>query len=179
MKSRSIAALTLAGAFTLAFPAAAVADHHCARLPDLKLTVKKNHLDLNDNRPICTTVPGTFKVKINNPPGSGVEVGAGDVTARGKIDDWSPPPSATMEGDNSADKEYLVVEVKGSAAVGDEFGYWIEVEGVGTLDPTVRAIDTEERGDLTYRWAVESLDLLGVDPELAEEILRPLQPQAD
>ena len=175
MKNRIIAASTIAAALMLASPA--TAEHHCAHLPDLMLIVKRNELRLNDNRPVCVTVPGKFVIKIHNPPGSGHDVGPGDATARGKLDGTEPPPSATMAGNNSDNEALLAVDVSGSANIGDEFKFWISVEGVGTLDPTVRVIGNQERDILTYQWAVESLEVLSLDRELIEQILRPLLPQ--
>ena len=175
MKIRFWAAMSFAGSIALACPAAALAD--CPNVLNMRLSVDKYRLVLNDKRPICVTVPGEFRIRIHTPPGSDVIVGKGDVTARGKHDEEQIPPSATMKGDNNVNSKFLVVKVNGMAEIDQEFDLWIHVAGVGTLDPTVRVIGNQQRAVLTYEFAQEALGQLGVAPELITEMLRPLQPQ--
>ena len=143
----------------------------CVNPVAVQLVVHKKKLTMSNNDPICVTAPGEFKVKIKNPPGSGVSVGAGDATAGGKAS------SPTMEGSNTVNSDTLVVEIKESASIGDELHYWVHVNGVPQLDPTVRVIGNQQRTNLTYSFAAEALDLLGVDPALAKEMLRPIEPE--
>jgi hypothetical protein len=147
--------LMAAGALSLLIGTNAHANHHCANLPGLKLTVKEYHLDLNDNRPICVTIPGEFSITIHNPPGSGVSVGSGDVTAGQK--DVSGEPDVEISGDNSSPSNKLTIKIEGDAEDGDEFEFWIEVDGVGYLDPKVKVIDSDMQMRLQFNAVDEAM----------------------
>lgn len=176
MKILTLLAVTFLSACAVASPSNPVLP--CPNPITVQLIVHKDELTLSNNSPLCVVVPGEFKIKIHNPPGSGVTIGPGDVTAGGKLDNNNPPPPATMAGDNSADVDVLAVKISGTANIGDEFDYWVKVVGVEKpLDPTVRVIGNEQRTNLTYSFAAEALDLLGVDPALAKEMLRPIEPE--
>ena len=114
----------------------------CANLPGMRLTAKQNHLSLNDNAPICVTLKedGTidfmFKITIANP----VQVSADEVRVRQK--DTSSDPQVTITGANVSPSNKVTVHVQGTGELGDEFGFLIEVDGVGLLDPTVRVVDS-------------------------------------
>lgn len=169
MKILTLLAVIFLGACAAEQPATMKAD--CVNPVAVQLVVHKKKLTMSNNAPICVVVPGNFKVKINNTPGSNISVGPGDATAGGKA------ASPKMEGSNTVDEETLFVEITGSANIGDELHYWVHVNGLPQLDPTVRVIGNQQRTNLTYSFAVEALDLLGVDPRLAEEMLQPIKPE--
>ena len=176
MKILTLLAVTFTSACAVASPAEPVLP--CPNPVTVQLIVHREDLTLSNNSPICVVVPGEFKIKIHNPPGSGVTVGPGDATAGGKLDNNNPPPTATMAGDNSVDADVLVIKISGTANIGDEFDYWVKVAGVeNPLDPTVRVIGNPQRTSLTYGFAAEALDLLGLEPDLIQEILRPIKPE--
>jgi hypothetical protein len=163
--------LVVASAVTLLYATSAYADHHCANLPGLKLTVKKYHLELNDKRPICVTVPGEFKITIHNPPGSGVSVGSEDVSVRQKDD--SDEPDVKIFGDNKSPTNKVAVSVEGAAGDGDEFEFWIIVKGVGKLDPKVKVIDSDALMNQQYRAVGDAMDAFGLTFEDAFKIRLP------
>ncbi len=165
------ATITSAAVATLLLPAGAHADHHCANLPGMKLTVKELHIDLNDNRPVCTTVPGEFKITIHNPPGSGISVGSGDVTAKQKDD--SPDPAVTIDGDNVSPTNKLTIKVEGDASPGDIYEFWIFVEGVGVLDPKVEIVDQDEMKIIQYRTVEETMDHWNLGVEDVDKLRPP------
>ena len=156
----TVSRLVAASAVTLLYTASAYANHHCANLPGLMLTVKQYHLDLNDNRPICVTVPGEFKITIHNPPGSGVSVGSGDASV-GQKDD-SDEPDVEIFGDNTSPSNKISVYLEGDAEVGDEFEFWIVVKGVGSLDPKVKVIDSDALMRQQYHAVDDALDAFGL-----------------
>jgi hypothetical protein len=175
MKILTLLAMIFTSACALANPSPPETD--CPKPSVLLLLVHDQFLWLTERRPICVTAPGAFKIRIINLSGADVTIGRGDVTARGKDDDKSPKPSLTMSGDNSAKKNILDVKVDGTANLGSEFGVWINVAGVGTLDPTVRVIGKGALQSLKYDTAQEDLQLLGFEPELIDQMLRPILPQ--
>ena len=142
----------------------------CPPAADLKLTVGKYYLNLNDKRPICVTVPGNFKITIKIQQNSGIVINAGDVTAKGKPkDDDTTQNDVTIKGDNALDKEKLAIDVGGSAQIDEKFEFWIKVKGVGKLDPIVRVVDNNMMMSLKFAEAAHALDTLGLKlPEGAE-----------
>jgi len=171
----TVSRLVAASAVTLLYATSAYAGHHCANLPGLMLTVKEYHLDLNDNRPICVTVPGEFKIIIHSPPGSGVSVGSGEVSV-GQKDD-SDEPDVVIFGDNTSPTNKISVYLEGDAEVGDEFEFWINVEGVGMLDPRVRVIDNDALMRQQYDAVDDTMDAFGLTFEDTKK-LRP-HPEAE
>ena len=167
----TISRLVAASAVTSLFTACAHANHHCANLPGLKLTVKEYHLDLNDNRPICVTVPGEFKITIHNPPGSGVSVGSGEASV-GQKDD-SDEPDVVIFGDNTSPTNKISVYLQGDAKVDDEFEFWINVEGVGMLDPKVRVIDSDALMIQQYHAVDDAMDAFGLQFEDVNKLQPP------
>jgi len=144
---------------------AVTAHANCANLPGVRLTAKQNHLSLNDNTPICVTrkddgtVDFTFKITIQSP----VEVGSGDVRVRQK--DGSNNPAVTITGSNESPSNKVTVHVTGEAELFDEFGYLIEVAGIGVLDPTVRVVDSNTQMMLQARSLEEIGDVWLLEPE--------------
>jgi hypothetical protein len=138
--------LVIVATSLLACSATVTADPSCANLPGLKLTVKKYSIDLNDNRPVCITVPGEFKITINNPPGGDHTVNGGDVTVRQKVE--AEDATVLINGANESPVNKLTVEVKlvegKSFDEYDEFEFWIDVEGVGILDPRIKVVPGDE-----------------------------------
>lgn len=130
---------------------------NCRPAIENMLVVQKYHLALTKKEPICTKVPGQFTIVINNPPGSGVEVEAGHVSA-----DSKSSSGPTITGSNSADKNYLVVTVSGAAALNQILHFNINVEGVGLLDPTVRVVPSFDYGIMQMQAVDEFLYVLGL-----------------
>ena len=152
------------------FAAPAHADPNCAKLTQMTLTVEKYHLDLNDSRPVCITVPGAFKINIKNLPNTGVTVGAGDVTVVQKND--PAEASVIIEGVNGADGSpvnKVAVEVRPVAGknveTDDEFEFWIHVEGVGKLDPRIKVVGNEFLQSLQWAEIDDTLDTLDLELE--------------
>jgi hypothetical protein len=142
----------------------------CAKQTDLKLTVDENQLSLNDKKPICITVPGTFKIVIHQPGNATVTIGAGDVTVSAKAS-----TGLTISGNNNAPVNKITVTVDGEADIDDEFGFWINVDGVGKLDPKVRVVGSSTMLNLQAQDFYDTLDTLGLTLEDANE-LKPPQP---
>lgn len=136
------------------------ADAQACAQADIMLMVGKYHLSLNDKTPICVSVPGTFTIRIQNPPNSGVSVGVGDVTAKGKS-----TAGLTIEGKNDPTVNKLRVTVEGEAEVDDEYEFLIKVAGVGLLDPTVRVIPSNQYNVLKIEAVNDLLDTLDLTTE--------------
>jgi hypothetical protein len=139
MKNKTCS-IALAGALLLC-SAIANANDHCKGPDKFDLTVKKYHLDLNEHKPVCVTVPGTVLIHIKNPSGGGHDVNAGEVSVRQKE---PGNPDVQISGDNSDDEEYLKITINGTASVNDEFRFLITVKHVGVLDPRVRVVPSSE-----------------------------------
>lgn len=140
----------------------------CPPLNNLKLTIDEYHLSLNDKRPICVTLPGTFKITIHQPGNSTVTVGAGDVTVKAK-----ESTGPTIDGNNNAPINKLTVNVGGEADPDDVFAFWIEVKGVGTLDPKVRVIPSSQMLNLKSEAFYDTLDTLDLTLEDANKLIPP------
>lgn len=137
--------VVLAAAALLAYSGAVVAQQDCASRPGLKLTVKKYHIDLNDKRPVCVELGGAFVIQIVNPQDGSHEVKGGEVTVQQKV--AKDDAVMLISGDNNSPVNKVTVNVKlaegktkNDYAIGDEFEFWIKIEGVGTLDPRIRII---------------------------------------
>jgi biopolymer transport protein ExbD len=149
----------------------------CANLPGMRLTAKQNHLSLNDNAPICVTLKedGTidfmFKITIANP----VQVNAGEVRVRQK--DSSPQPQVEITGDNVSPVNKIKVHVQGTGELDDEFGFLIEVDGIGLLDPTVRVVDSGTQRTLQAYNLQEVADAWLLSPEEIADLTRLLDKQ--
>lgn len=144
----------------------------CAQLTNLKLTVDEYQLSLNDKKPICVTTPGTFKIVIHQPGNSTVTIGAGDVTVSAKAN-----TGLTINGSNDAPVNKITVTVDGDADINDEFGFWINVDGVGNLDPKVRVVGSSTMLNLKSQELYDTLDTLSLTLDEANK-LRPPQPAA-
>lgn len=131
----------------------------------LILRVGKYEMDLQDKRPICVTVPGTFAIKIVNPAGSGISIDPGDVTVKEK-----QGINVTIEGSNSGTTNKLDVVISGTADIDDEFDFLIAVEGVGILDPKVRVVDGNILRQFQHAEIDALIDDLGIDWETAVEL---------
>ncbi len=114
----------------------------CPPLGRLNLIVGKYVLNFAEKRPICVTLPGPFKFNINIVDASGhkVDLEAGDATVRQK-----DPCDLTISGDNSVDVKKIAVTVSGEPdPEGDGiYDFWINVVGVGKLDPKVRVVGSD------------------------------------
>jgi hypothetical protein len=116
-------------------------------VPLPQLRVGAGLLDFNDHanarKPICVKLGGSFKIRVITIGGLTLE--PGDVVVQAKSSN-----GPTIEGTNDPASNKVTVEVNGVADVGDEFGFIIDVDGVGILDPMVRIVQTDaiERGDL-------------------------------
>lgn len=160
-------------------PAAAIlllsavdAHANCANLPGMRLTAKQNHLSLNDNAPICVTrnddgtIDFNFRITIKNP----VEVNAGAVRVKQK--DQSNNPMVVISGTNESPSNKVTVNVTGAAQVGDDFAYLIEVDGIGTLDPTVRVVDNDDLWMIQATSLQEVADAWLLSPQEIAELSR-------
>ena len=151
----------------LACSTTVTADPTCANLPGMKLTVKKYSIDLNDNRPVCITVPGEFNITINNPPGGDHTVNGGDVTVRQKVE--AEDATVLINGANESPVNKLTVEVKlvegKSVDEDDVFEFWIDVAGVGTLDPRIKVVPGDELLMQQIEAVEATLDAWGEDYE--------------
>jgi hypothetical protein len=146
----------------------------CPPLAGLKLTVGEYHISLNDNRPICVELPGSFTIKIVSPPGLGFPISSGDVTVEGK-----GGGDVTIDGDNEeAPINKLKVVVDGTADEDDIFEFWIRVAGVGELDPKVRVVDSTVIEMLKSEDLYDTLDTLDLTLEEANK-LKPPRPEAE
>ena len=145
----------------------------CAQAPvcpppdKLNLKVGQYSLDLQDKRPICVVLGGSFTLNIKTT--SGVSVGLDDVKVKQK-----EGASVKISGRNNVDKKYVVVKVE---KVGDEpvdplDDFWIEVNGVGTLDPIVRVVDSDIMKMLNYEALAEVLKTLGLTWDDATTLLK-------
>ena len=141
----------------------------------MELEVGKYHLLLKAKDPICITVPGEFNIKIDNPSYSGVTVGAGDVTVRQKDD----PATAKVliSGDNTSPVNWLNVKVEPATGEtvypDDEFDFWIDVKGVGILDPRIRVVPAGELNSLQWTAVKEVLDTWGLTFDDVGELMPP------
>jgi hypothetical protein len=166
--------LALAAVAMLACSATVTADPSCANLPGMLLTIKQYSIDLNDNRPVCITVPGEFKITIVNPPGGGHSVTGGDVTVRQKAD--AEDAAVLIEGDNQSPVNKLTVKVEGvpgkSISEGDEFEFWIDINNVGKLDPRIRVVPGDQLMQHQVNAVDATLDSWGVTYEEFEKIRR-------
>ena len=140
----------------------------CPPLNNLKLNVDEYHLSLNDKRPICITSPGTFKITIQQPGNSTVAIGPGDVTVMAK-----EGSGLTIEGNNNAPVNKVTVNVSGNSNPGDIFAFWIHVDGVGTLDPKVRVIPSNQMLSLKSEAFYNALDTLDLTLEDANKLVPP------
>lgn len=135
----------------------------CPNVSTFKLTAKENHLDLNDNMPICVLVGEsgeidfTFSIKIANP----IQVGPGDVTVEKK----SKESPLTFEGSNTDDVNELRVKVTGNPGDQEEFRYFIKVANIGELDPTVRVIDNNSFLRAQTQVLEDHLEANGIAPK--------------
>jgi hypothetical protein len=140
----------------------------CPPLGDLKLTVGKYHLSLNEKRPVCVTAPGIFKIRIKTVPNSGVVVQKGDATVEQK-----DCGDVTIAGNNAEQANKITVVVNGSALENYECEFLINVKNVGTLDPRVRVVDNDLlfslQGDALY----DLLDTLEISLEDANKLIPP------
>ena len=164
---RTNKAYTLVGMLILMATAEAQADHHCANLPGMLLRIDTYHIELNDKRPICVIVGGEFNIRINDPSNL---VESGKVKVRQK--DLSSPPKITIEGANY-DPDLLKVAVDGDPEGEEYFDFWIEVEGVGKLDPRIRVIPSSEFDSLLRTYVQDALDSYGLPIEYQEKVLLP------
>ncbi|MBT8104192.1 MAG: hypothetical protein HKP05_01025 [Woeseiaceae bacterium] len=164
--------LVLVASAMLACSATVTANPNCANLPGMMLKIQKYSIDLNDKMPVCITVPGEFKIKINNPPGGGLTVGGGDVTVRQKAD----PENATVliSGDNQSPVNKITVKVEAVAGEtvsdGDEFEFWIDVKGVGKLDPRIRVVPSNQLMELRDAAIADTLDSFGLTVDEYEKL---------
>ena len=163
---KTIIAYKLVGALFLMTAAGAQADHHCANLPGMLLRIDTYHIDLNDKRPICVTVPGEFKIKIIAPNGM---IEADQVTVAHK--DPANPPPVTIVGSNEDSADELVVKVEGDPGNEEFFEFWIKIENVGKLDPRIRVIPSAELDALLRTYFEDGLDAYGLPIEYSEKVL--------
>lgn len=140
----------------------------CPPPHDLKLTVDEYYLNLNDKRPICVTVPGTFKIAIKQPGNSTVPIEKGDATVRQK-----EGSNLTIEGDNSDSADKIAITVSGDPDGQEVFEFWIKIKKVGQLDPKVRVIPSSQLLILKSEAFYDTLDTLDLTLEEANKLVPP------
>jgi len=165
---RNIALVTLAIVTSCACAVTNAQAPDCPPAGDLVLTVGQYQLNLNEKKPVCVTVPGEFKIRVHNPPGSGVSIGAGDITVEAK---YEGGPSIT--GSNDAPVNKITVKIGGSADPGDEFDFLIRVDGVGWLDPKVRVVGNTVSMALKSAAVYDLLDTLDLTLEEVNKLIPP------
>ena len=156
---------TCAGLFGLAVTAMAQDD--CPPRPTLKIDF--HTLDFSETRPICVRPNGTFRIKLK---------AQGDyVLDHSKITVGAKEGSIPVQKVSINGNDVMKVKV-GSFPSGTEHGYWIEVEGVGVLDPRVRintgylalTLEMELMDDYTLdNFGVSLLQLRDIDRYFMEE----------
>ena len=142
MKKKLYLAVLAIALSVLATPSQA---QECARARSLLLTVYTYHLDLNDRMPVCVTLSdidnGTaeFRIRIQDRDHL-VFLGSVKIEAKNSED-----AKINISGIN--DKEFNEIIVKVSLvndsirpALDEEYEYFIQVDGVGILDPRIRII---------------------------------------
>jgi hypothetical protein len=170
MKKTTLLVFLIATSISCVSPSSAQAPG-CPPAANLILTIDQYHLSLSDKQPICVSLPGTISIKIHQPGNSSVSIGAGDVTAAAK-----ESTGLMIEGNNNAPINKLKINVSGTAQVGDEFAFLIDVKGVGVLDPKVRVVDNTQMMELQSVEFYDFLDTLGITLDDANK-LKPPRPE--
>lgn len=152
----------------IALQSACAQPPECPPPNELRLIVGQYQLNLNEKKPICVTVPGTFKIRIINPPNSDVNIGVGEVTVEAKSG-----AGLSITGSNAAAVKKVTVVVAGSAEKGDEFSFLIRVAGVGVLDPKVRVVDNDTMFLLKSEAFYDALNTLDLSLEEANKLIPP------
>lgn len=159
-------AVILASSLLLATDAQA---QQCPNVASMRLTAAENHLDLNDNMPVCVQVGEsgeidfTFSIKIANP----IVVGQGDVTVVKKEDQTD----VVISGNNEEFVDKLRITVTGNPGDETEFQYFIKVKDIGELDPTVRVIDNDAFLSAQTQALEDFLEANGIAPNEAQTLL--------
>lgn len=131
------------------------------------LTIGQYHLDFNEKKPICVTVPGSFTITIHNNQNPSVPISEGSVTIAAKSSD-----GLVIDGKNGVDINKIEVELSGDLEPGiDVYDFWIRVDGLGVLDPKVRVVDNDTMMLLKSEAFSSSLESLDISPELAAEFI--------
>ena len=165
---KNLTLVAIATLFTCACASTLAQAPDCPPSASLQLTIGEYHISLNDNRPICVSLPGTINITIKDPPGFGYEVDAGEVTAEAKFEG-----DVTIVGNNNSPTNKLKIEVDGTADPNDVFAFWIKVEGVGELDPKVRVVDNDVIERLHSEALYDLLGTLGISLEDANKLRPP------
>lgn len=159
MKTKIISTLLVLAVSVTAAPT--YADDHCAKKAKLELEVDKYLLKLTEKKkPICVTAPGSFKIKIVQPSDPSVNVPAGAARVHEK-----EGSALEIRGDNANVVNKIKVTVTGTADVGDEFDFLIEVDGVGILDPRIKIIDNDSLLQNNFNETADFFDTIEFDAE--------------
>jgi hypothetical protein len=156
MKTITLVRITIA-TILVAFSGGSALAQACVPV-NPKLWIDKYRLELKEQQPICVTMPGEFEIRIHQPGNSSVAIDIGDVTVHEKAEG-----GPTIRGVNDPTVNKVVVSVGGDPNEydpGDDFDFYIEVKGVGILDPRVRIVDTDTLAARKYRAIEELLDEL-------------------
>jgi hypothetical protein len=137
MKKKIYLAVVAVALSVLATPVYAQRD--CADSTTVTLLVSKYQLNLIDKAPVCITVARpVFAIRV---------VVAGNVQEMGKVKvsqkKSQVPRPITIDGDYDSASKLLLVSLSGTLNEGEVFEYFIEVEGVGSLDPKIRIIPVD------------------------------------
>lgn len=168
MKIENIVRLLIAVIASAGLAAPAVAQNSCPPGPKPKLKVGEYQLALTNTNAFCVKKNGTFKIKIvdGNSP---ITIGDGTIKVRGKP--TNDPNAPTIEGDSEAGEDKIKVKVSDAGFEGQEYRFYIEVVGVGKLDPRVRIVTSEVLRLHAYEIGVNAIeeeigfDTLGLETE--------------
>ncbi|MDJ0760529.1 MAG: hypothetical protein QNJ19_14135 [Woeseiaceae bacterium] len=141
--------------------APACAQSTCPPGPKPKLKVGEYQLALTNTSAFCVKKNGSFKIRIVDGQ-SPITIGDGTIKVRGKP--TNDPNAPTIEGDSEAGEDKIRVKVSDAGFVGQEYRFYIEVVGVGKLDPRVRIVTPSVLRRHAYNLGVYAIeDELGFD----------------
>lgn len=174
MKTLRIFRLLVAAVASAVLAVPACAQQHTCPLgkkPELK--VGEHQLALTNTNAFCARRNGSFRITIvdGHTP---ITIGDGTIKVRGKP--TSDPNAPTIEGDSVAGEDLIRVRVSNKGYEGQEYRFYIEVVGVGKLDPRVRIVSPMALRLRAKQAAIDGVvkevgfDVLGV--ESLEELLR-------
>jgi hypothetical protein len=141
MKKNVVVILT--GALILTAASTVSANDHCvAAVPLPQLWVDTGRLEFKDfnntHKPICVHAGGTFQIWVRQPGNPDHEVEIDDIEVTPKDSD-----GPDISGSNDEAWNIVTVTVESTAVLGETYGYFIKVKGVGILDPRVQIIETD------------------------------------
>lgn len=118
----------------------------------MKLQIQKYHLEFKLKEKKCVEIGKSYELKVQQAGPDDVQLAIGDITVYEKGQN-----GLTIRGTNDvANPTTMMVDIGGNANLGDEFEFYVNVKGVGTLDPIVRVVD----GLQSLEFGVEEVGIL-------------------